>query len=183
MLKQNIKKITVMKNLIFALAVCVAVAAKADYIYWMVDPDVKVTNYQGVENSWANAILSIQENGDIYKTSTYDSSSSSWKMSNGEAKEYAGYDAYAVANLGNASYTDKYFLIELFSDSGSWIGGYSASASSLAQYIFSDNSMSPMPSSAFGQVGATYAVPEPTSGLLFLVGGMLLGLKRRRQKV
>ena len=171
-----------MKNLIFALAVCVAIAAKADYIYWMVDPDVKVTNYQGTERAWANAILSIRDNGDIYQTSKYDSSAT-WQMSNSDAVGYAAYDAYAVANLESNPYNDKYFLIELFSESGSWIGGYSASASSLAQYIFSDNSMSPMPSSAFGQVGATYAVPEPTSGLLFLVGGMLLGLKRRRQKV
>jgi hypothetical protein len=29
--------------------------------------------------------------------------------------------------------------------------------------------------------GSTYAVPEPTSGLLFIIGGMLLGLKRKRQ--
>ena len=32
---------------------------------------------------------------------------------------------------------------------------------------------------AFG--GAAANVPEPTSGLLFVIGGMLLGLKRKRQ--
>ena len=32
---------------------------------------------------------------------------------------------------------------------------------------------------AFGGVAAN--VPEPTSGLLFVIGGMLLGLKRKRQ--
>jgi len=42
--------------------------------------------------------------------------------------------------------------------------------------------MSTMPATGFGQqTGATYNVPEPTSGLLFVIGGMLLGLKRKRQ--
>jgi hypothetical protein len=59
------------------------------------------------------------------------------------------------------------------------------SASSLADYIFGNNSMSPVAAAAFGKnwTAGTYSVPEPTSGLLFLVGGMLLGLKRRRQQV
>ena len=52
-------------------------------------------------------------------------------------------------------------------------------------YILSPGMSTPTPTSqaGFGGGSTTYAVPEPTSGLLFLVGGVLLGLKRRRQKV
>ena len=69
-------------------------------------------------------------------------------------------------------------MLELIGDKYGKTTGLEAN---LGQYIFS-SPMSVLPATAFGQ-GATYAVPEPTSGLLFLVGGMLLGLKRRRQKV
>jgi hypothetical protein len=69
-------------------------------------------------------------------------------------------------------------MIELIGDKYGKTTGLEAN---LGQYIFS-SPMSVPPAFAFGQ-GATYAVPEPTSGLLFVLGGMLLGLKRRRQKV
>ena len=54
----------------------------------------------------------------------------------------------------------------------------------LANYIIGGGAS--QQSSAFAHVGfggatTAYNVPEPSSGLLFLIGGMLLGLKRRRQ--
>ena len=86
-------------------------------------------------------------------------------------------DAYAYSSFtsNNGSGT---FMLELIGDKYGKISGLEAN---LGQYIFS-SPMSVLPATAFGQ-GATFVVPEPTSGLLFLVGGMLLGLKRRRQKV
>jgi len=175
-----------MKKLLFLLTVGIAVVANADYIYWMVDTPATVQDFSGSSSSetWGNAIISLQDSGSVTVSGYAPNGSGALDtLSYADAGELSAIDAYTYASIGGSSdYAGKYFLIELFSDTGSWMASYSASASSLAQYIFGDNSMAPMPATAFGQ-GATYNVPEPTSGLLFLVGGMLLGLKRRRQKV
>lgn len=173
-----------MKKLLFMLTVGIAVVANADYIYWMVDTPASVQGFSGSPSdvTWGNAIISMQDSGSV-TVSGYTPNGSGYldKLAYGDAQGFNEIEAYTYASIGN-NYSGKYFLIELFSDDGSWLASRSASAASLAQYIFDDNSMAPMPATAFGQ-GGTYAVPEPTSGLLFLVGGMLLGLKRRRQKV
>jgi len=85
-------------------------------------------------------------------------------------------DAYAYSSFTSTG--SGTFMLELIGDKYGKTTGLEAN---LGQYIFS-SPMSVLPAAAFGQ-GATYAVPEPTSGLLFVLGGMLLGLKRRRQKV
>ena len=175
-----------MKKLLFILTVGIAVVANADYIYWMVDTPASVNDFSGTpsEVTWGNAIISMQDSGDV-TVSGYTPGGSGYldSLTYAQAQDFNAIDAYTYASIGS-DYSGKYFLIELFSSDGSWLGSTSASASSVAQYIFGDNSMAPMPAAAFGQGGtATYNVPEPTSGLLFLVGGMLLGLKRRRQQV
>lgn len=180
-----------MKKIILILAVGFALLANADYIYWMVDNPASGTDITGAPTSfsdWAYAVLTVQDSSAIYVNSTYAEASSAaasvgGTLTGAQASRLSSYDAYAYANVGSIN-PDKYFLIELFAGDGTWMAGYSESAksSAIAQYIFSDNSMSVMPAQGFGQ-GATYAVPEPTSGLLFLIGGVLLGLKRRRQQV
>lgn len=166
-----------MKKLVFALAVCIAAVANADVIYWMVDPNETVTGYDGQKHAWANAILTIQEDSGIYQHEFWNASE--WSLAKKDAVGLAAWGDYEAAQLGSIDYSGKYFLIELFNDAGKWIGGYSADAASVAQFI-TKNDMTPLPSSGFG-MNVSYAVPEPTSGLLFLVGGMLLGLRRRRQ--
>ena len=180
-----------MKKIILIISIGLALVANADYIYWMVDnpatgTDISNTAVEGGFN-WENAVLSVQNSSAIYVNSTYSDASSAaldgGTLSSSDASELSGYDAYAYANIGD-DYSGKYFLIELFAADGSWMAGYSVSAanSDIAKYIFANNSMSVMPANGFGQ-GVSYSVPEPTSGLLFLIGGMLLGLKRRRQQV
>ena len=165
-----------MKKIITILAVGVALVANADYIYWMVDtPEASGVDIYGnpATFEWTDAVLSVDGN----QIGT---------LSSSDAAIYNDLGAYAYATI-SPSYSDSStFMIELYSstvhDSSTWMARTSSSTDALRAYIFGDNSMSVMPASAFG-LGATYAVPEPTSGLLFLVGGMLLGLKRRRQKV
>lgn len=177
-----------MKKIIFALSVGLALVARADYIYWMVDNPASGTDISGSskEFNWANAVLTVQDSGSTYVNSTYSAASSAAStvggtLSSSQASDFAALETYAYSSIGT-DYSSKYILIELFNSQGDWMAGYSAAASSLSSYIFGDNSMSTMPATGFGQgTGATYAVPEPTSGLLFLIGGMLLGLKRRRQ--
>lgn len=164
-----------MKNVIFALALGFAFAVQADYIYWMLDSTtVNVTQFDTTVKSetWDTAILSYdgQQIGSM--------TSSQWSdLDDIGAYAYATYDPKSSP----VSTDTTTFMIELYS-SGKWLGKTESQARYLEDYIFGNNSMSTMPAQGFGQ-GATYAVPEPTSGLLFVLGGMLLGLKRRRQKV
>ena len=161
------KENTTMKKIIFLLAFASVLAVKADVIYWMVDSNpINVNDWDGtpVSSTWTAANL-------YYNDSLIGSlDSDTWR-------DFYDNDAYAysefVSNNGSGT-----FMLELIGDKYGKTTGLEAN---LGQYIFS-SPMSVLPATAFGQ-GATYAVPEPTSGLLFLVGGMLLGLKRRRQKV
>ena len=153
-----------MKKIILLLAFASIFAVKADYIYWMVDTNpINVNGFDGnpVQSYWTEANLYYNDT----KIGTL--SSTAWE-------NLAAFDAYAYSEFTPTG--TGTFMIELIGDT---YGKTTGLESNLSQYIFS-SPMSVMPASAFGQ-GATYAVPEPTSGLLFLIGGMLLGLKRKRQ--
>ena len=94
------------------------------------------------------------------------------------------YDAYDfgdqfATDISSYSSNSYYFYVELANGLRTDAFNYANLGDALYKGGISMPAVAP---SAFGQV-ATYNVPEPTSGLLFLVGGMLLGLKRRRQKV
>lgn len=158
-----------MKKTLFLAAAVLAFSAQADYIYWMVE-DNPVNGY-----TWDTAYLK-QQNGDT----VVQLGELTWAAAQGYLED----DAYAYSTLG-ANYTEASFFIEL------WNSGSFAAQSTPQTYaqvknnIFGSNMMNPSiaAGSGFMPTGSTYNVPEPTSGLLFLVGGMLLGLKRRRQQV
>jgi len=158
-----------MKKILFTLAVLATIAVQADYLYWMVDTPQSGTDISGnpTEFNWATAKL--YADSELIGTLTKD-----------DASFYKTIDSYAISG-DVVNYASKTFFIELFNSNDSWMAQSSkVSGSSLAQYMTASMSMNP-PSGPW--TGGTYSVPEPTSGLLFLVGGMLLGLKRRRQQV
>ena len=157
-----------MKNILAAIAAIAAITASADYIYWMVGEDVDSTY------DWATAKL-VQSNADPSTIGTLNYAS---------ASTLRDMDAYAYSALSGdaATYNAATYFIELYNSNGDFLAKSElGTGSSLASYIFGDNSMSPIAGSGLMPAASTYNVPEPTSGLLFLVGGMLLGLKRRRQ--
>ena len=161
-----------MKKILSILAVGFCLMANADYIYWMVDNPVNVKNWDNdpVSVNWTSANLYVD--GSLIDTMTREN----WA----DLDDLGAYAYSSIGTLGTGYSSSSTFMIELIG--GEIYGKYSDVASNLASYIFSNNSMATMPATAFG-MGGTYAVPEPTSGLLFVLGGMLLGLKRRRQKV
>ena len=156
-----------MKKLISTLAIVVACAANADYIYWFVD---NPTDVGGTSTEWTSAAF-FQDSS---KLGSIDA----------ETMDLSG--SYVTSLLSN--YDTATFYIELYnsetqSDSTS-IGKATIPYSAIASNVFKDNDFSAPGSNKFNaSASATFNVPEPTSGLLFLVGGMLLGLKRRRQQV
>ena len=162
-----------MKKTLLLLAFAATLVGHADYLYWMVDnSSISGKDIQGGDATfdWTTAILKAEEDTQIMT------------LSRSDAATYEAMDGYAVANI--SSYPSGTFFIELY-NGDKWLAqSEHKAASALSQYIFSSNSMANIPAAGFGQAGTTtYAVPEPTSGLLFLIGGMLLGLNRRRQQV
>jgi len=166
-----------MKKSIVAVAVfAVALFAQADVLYWMVSDEIAETA-TGSASTFAT----------LYAVSAADSSKTELD-SRSESQVYTAYDVgSAFQYSGIENYSSGYsFLVEILS--GDYSGqSYSVDTyDALKNYIVGSGS-SLQPSSfapeGFGGGTSTYNVPEPTSGLLFLVGGMLLGLKRRRQKV
>ena len=156
-----------MKKTIFALGMLLALFAQADYIYWMVDSN-PANGY-----AWDTAYLK-QQNGETVAQL----GSLTWA----DAQDYLADDAYAYSTLG-ANYTEASFFIELWNDNKFAAQSTPQTYAQVKNNIFGSNMMNPSiaAGSGFMPAGSTYSVPEPTSGLLFLVGGMLLGLKRRRQ--
>ena len=160
-----------MKQLLIILVAVVGIAAHADYLYWMVsDWPQEGTTITGGSASfeWTTAQLyadGVQVSGAALTKSAWD--------------EYQDLGGYAYANIGD-NYASKSFTIELFNDDQWLARSTAANGSAPGQFITSGMSMNP---AAGGWTPTSYAVPEPTRGLLFLIGGMLLGLKRRRQQV
>jgi hypothetical protein len=154
-----------MKKTLFTLVAFVALAASADYLYWMVDTPLEGYN-------WSTAKL-VTNDGDELGSVSYETMASLNDV-----------DGFTYSSLGNYTETTS-FLIELYNSSNpaEKIGSANiGNAQSLASFIFGDNSMAAGGTlGGFAAHASTFNVPEPTSGLLFLVGGMLLGLRRKRR--
>ena len=155
---------------------------RADVIYWMVSDDVANGNVSGVESA---ASSTADPYAYLIATTT---SGGRYEIASKSASEVSGaaeWGEYFTSTIDSTYANDSYsFYVELYN-------GYRTTAESYNDlvgdgYIAKTGSIqSPVSfaGGAFGQSAATgtYNVPEPTSGLLFIVGGMLLGLKRRRQ--
>ncbi len=177
-----------MKKIFFTLAVVFAMitVAKADsYLYWMMD-DASFEKYDGKYNSVkimydatgssAWEALTLYTYGDSGMTSLGESVAADAL----EAQYNAGggyYIKLAADITGNSS-----FIIELFNDQIGVIGqtaelAYSSrTAGSIAEMTAAGIFTPATTPWAMGPVGA----PEPTSGLLMLLGMAALGLKRRK---
>jgi len=171
-----------MKKIFAILTLMVAFAVNADYLYWMVgtpDPASR-PNFGGTDvtfTDWTYAKLVLSENAS--QDNSYSTENAIAVMTSGTAAFLKEMDAYAYADIGNAgAYSGKTFLIELYASDESYLGFASAAASNLSSYIFEMGGMSATVGA--GWMATSFHVPEPTSGMLFLLGGMLLGLRRRR---
>lgn len=173
-----------MKKLILGLAVAmVATFAQASYLYWQVDNSGlkegsfnghTITGYQLVGNGNVMAMTYLQDD-DTWTTETAASVSpqvaQAGVYSNLSSTEYTyyievlGYDkaAYGEGNIGVIAVSQGASYSDLVAN-----GSVAPDLSSLAQAALAWNG------------GPSYAAPEPTSGLLLLLGGALLALKRRR---
>jgi len=168
------------KSIVAALVFSAAFAVSADVLYWMVGDSIADTAKQGDSNNFAalyvsgggvdpdpTALMTVT-GGQVYNM--YDPEGGTTAFS------YSGIDAFSSG--------DYKFYVEILAD-GDYKGSQTPKMSytDLASYILAGTGQPTSTMLAGFGSNATYNVPEPTSGLLFLIGGMLLGLKRRRQQV
>ena len=151
-------------NVIKKLSVVVAVLAmigfaKADALYWQVDTSADNAAYTG---DFSDAALYTSDGNFI------DAMDSAQKVALSDLRGY-----------GSPEYS---FYVELYNASGDAVyKGAAVSYTDLLNsgYISTTGVLTPTMLATSGFNGAS--VPEPTSGMLLLIGGALLALRRRRQ--
>lgn len=163
-----------MKKLILGIAVAVAglqlsALADGEILYWQVPTGSAaetVGNY-----SYATLYANVTGGGEVSLLGDTGATFVKDEMDLGMA-------AYDLSQLGSTSVAS--FFVEYFNDQHEQVG-YSdpATLSYLAQYMSNKNSNPPVPQAGPWQPTFT-AVPEPTSGLLMLLG--IAGLALRRKK-
>lgn len=161
-----------MKKVLLTLAVVAgAMFAQADsYLYWMLDetPSTSADGYNPKPSFDDYAVRVFDVNGKKYLT-----------FGNSDETFAAAQSGINYQSLLSDP-TATSFIIELWNDPGATEAAYAyyPTYSDIAAYI--------RPSSEHEIAGKLIAasrftaVPEPTSGMMLLVGAMLLGLKRKK---
>lgn len=185
-----------MKKSILAIATMAALIAGAadtdSYLYWMVNVDEDGWNYaysatvkgctdakgQG-EGTYLN--LYWVDGGDPITSTGMGApaaASSSVGRTDLQTLKDTGWGFYAGL-ASNPTYGS--YVIELWGDSGNQIGNWTIDAAEAMAYI-AQNGIG-VPATAAWAVPATLPIPEPTSGMLLLLGVAGLALRRRKMRV
>ena len=203
--RNGISRFAALSAVILATGV---LSAAEEVLYWMVDGDAtvndqKVSDFLPAETDDSFSAARIRVTGgditgdvflDVYDSAgTLQVGSGALGIAFGESGGYWG----AGVPTGNQSPLGSYagtspeysFIVEIgncswdeSSGTASWVETVAASDatkySDLSQYIHPSFEMNPTTGGAWSPT--SYNVPEPSGGLLLLVGGALLALKRRR---
>ena len=173
-----------MKNsLIITIAMALALnfSAKADYVFsWSVDESSIWYNYSYV------AIAVKQASGDIsYLMSAENTSSPSLYTKGSATPAVADVSAY-FDNTGTykaSDYADYSYALVLINSEFSQVlatSYYYTLDSLLANAKVYETASAATQAGSVNTVNYNSLIPEPTSGLLLLIGGALLALKRKR---
>ena len=181
-----------LKFLALAAVGLIGLTASADVLYWQVGDDAKTSGY-------AEAYLMARDgSGNLYYASENTSSGGAALGAVGEAapsvfanggSAAATLDATKFLSWDDdtttpASLSALSFYVELYNSSGDWLGRTTDVAyADLGNAVSSGfNPSFSGVNSALGHSGASFTneVPEPTSGLLMLVGLGALALRRKR---
>lgn len=153
------------------------VAAEDSYLYWMVGDNHVDYTYSTVKVRDANNSNPNTAYLTIYNASGVEKGESIGK---GTVDTYRDLDRGLYASIASLGYDPTYssFVIELWNGS-SFVAQSSelSYSAALADYIVHNNSMT-LPTA---WVASSFAIPEPNSAMLLLLGCAALGLRRRCQ--
>ena len=162
-----------MKKILFSLAfVAGVIAANADILYWMVDDAHAV----GATEASLYAVYSGSDTSITSPTGPIETQDAA-----AIANAYNAYGQFETP-LGSYAGSGWSYFIEVVNGAQTYTSSAMDYATAKSMGYIQTSALSPvsLANGSFGQA-QTYNVPEPTSGLLFVIGGMLLGLKRKRQ--
>lgn len=186
-----------MKKLFFGLVMAMAASlAHGSFLYWQIDSSTGLTDGDFRGNTISGYRIIAISGGDTYSTTPgYDYSSSALTISypNDEGTgwstattvgAYVAEGGNAYANLEGVEGAGYSYYIEVMGYDTTY-GESPVVIAVSSQLRYSDasghlvDSLSSL-ASVTAWTGTAYSAPEPTSGLLLLVGASLLALKRRK---
>ena len=169
------KGITVraLSALLTLAAVC---AAKADYLYCMIDgTSLELDGTDGVFGDYAYARVKDVQSGTWL--SVYDAAGSKTAATAVDKTTATGGPMLWGDFDADSSSSERTFLFELYNNARDVVAWQTVSYSYLMDQHNIGNNFSP----AFTPYVLTRVVPEPTGGTLVLLGAAALALRRRRE--
>ena len=181
-----------MRNKLIAAvcAVALASAVSAQVLYWQVNSNVSIGGAD-TGTTWNYAALYAVKDGTSKQLDSYMfNSDGTTVQSTYVGKDYMGGEYPAYADFGGTDYAGYSFFIELVNK----VDGSGATSIARSGSVSYDKLGAALASSAefrsewssinaLGS-GLTFtALPEPTSGLMLLVGAAMLGPRRKRPQV
>ena len=162
-----------MKKCLLGLAIVfAAVSANAAFLYWQVGG----SDVTGVGTAYNTAILYAQKAGDEkVDLVLYDKDIPSPTLTTDLSKY-----SYDFSSTEGGAWS---FFVELYNYDSTTLNFVSTSETKTYAQLLEDGNIIP---DALGVgnmhvwTGGTYSVPEPTSGLLMMLGFALVGLRRRK---
>ena len=161
------------KILSFAIVALAAFAVKAEYLYWQVD---RGDNNTSVDSTTYVKLWASETANDKF-----------WSSGFSEKSGYVSADGggYAQFDLSGDTTTNyqSYFVEYLTYDNSKYTtqGGYYGSWNDLKNAGLLSSALTSSAAQLQAYTGGTYtSVPEPTSGLMLLMGMALVALKRKR---
>ena len=157
------------KLILFVLVIGSSMIASADLLYWMVDQSGAETSQRVFEFAFAELYAKDAQGNKVeFADGLYGS----------VAPDNISTAPNLYTSIGNvATYENYTFYIELYNESGvAQVAPYTLGGLNAVEDFIKKSAMD----TTAPYMATTFAAPEPTSGLLMLLGVGLLALKRKK---